>query len=128
MSDAGPVAGGFGAYLGLLFSARLVPGYTTSQAEAQVAGWMALMARLTTMIVLCLPFLLMNMLVQGDTFDATGKGYAIKLMIFDRLVPAMGAAFCIYGLADLVCVRVLKVYKITDGVDSQEPVSAELQS
>lgn len=112
--DIGPVAGGFGAYYGVLIHAKWLPGFTQhGRPVSEQRPILSMFGRLLVGIVICLPFLAMNLLVHGNSFDDVSGGRYLVLAL-DRFIPSLGAAICILGVTDIVCVKVLKFYAIGD--------------
>lgn len=104
--DVGRVAGGFGVYYGTLLHSKYLPGFTkygVPKASEKCKTWCAI-GRLAVAIVLCLPSLILALVVHSDSFGLSAY------MILDRLIPSIGAGFAIFGLTDIVCVKVLKFY------------------
>ena len=62
-----PVAGGFGAYFGLLFMAKFMPRFTL-EAKATIDPVLAAFARLLIAVILCGPFFVMFILVDSESF------------------------------------------------------------
>ena len=112
--DNGPVAGGFGAYYGMLFSAKFVskpyPRFYSKTWPIYSLSWLW---RLLITAVLCLPFLLMVLFVGHDSFgDSESSRYGV--FFIKRLFPSFCAAFVIFGLIDYICLKWIKVYKYDD--------------
>ena len=62
----------------------------------------------------------MRELIHSDTLDQTKKGYAVNLMILEKLLPALGISLFAYGLADLFLVKVFRIYKIEEKEQQEE--------
>ena len=108
--DVGRVAGIFGVYYGTLLQSKCLPGFTkygVPKASDKCKKCCAL-GRLVVAIVLCLPFLAMTFFVHSNSFGL------IAFMLLDRLIPSLGAGFAVFGLTDIVCVKVIKFYSMED--------------
>jgi len=67
------------------------------------------LARLGVAVILSLPFMIMNLAVHSNSFQAS-EASRYLVLILDRFIPSIGAAFVIFGLTDIVCVKLLKFY------------------
>ena len=63
-------------------------------------------------LAVSLPFLVINLAVQHDSFNTNVSAANYLYLIFDRFLPSLGAAFCIFGLTDIICVKLIKFYEI----------------
>ena len=99
MTDAGNVGLGFGAYLGLLFHARMFPGLILRQATSEKHWYTWPLLRVIVGLIICAPILCLSLL----EVEHISNVYALSFM--KTYVPTMAFGFIVFGILDWICIK-----------------------